>query len=168
MPWNSSQSIQRRQTCSMPVIGWSLALHSASIGRTTSRTKKLTLYPVFCRSVKLSEKEDFAWLATRCVFRIALPHLSFPCCKSLTSYSRGHGRTWNLAKDFLNDQNAIDCNINDITKFRSSLSTRLFDTFNSNFYCLRTFKHGISGMCLSWFRSKLSSRMKSIAITNHL
>ena len=151
----------------MQVIGRWFALHSASIVRTTSRTKKVTLSPVFCRSVKLSEKEDFAWLATRCVFRIALPHLSFPCCNNLWSYSRGQGRTWNLAKDFLNDLKAIDCNINDVTKFSSSLFTRLVYTFNSNFYCWRTSIYGIFGTCLSWFRSKLSSRNKSIAITNH-
>ena len=33
-------------------------------------------------------KEDFAWSATRCVFRIDLPHHSGQCCKTLTSYSR--------------------------------------------------------------------------------
>ena len=42
------------------------------------------------------------------------------------SLRRGQGRAWTLAKDLLNDLNAIDCN------FSSSQFTRLVD---SNFYC---------------------------------
>ena len=51
------------------------------------------------------------------------------------SLRRGQGRTWTLAKDLLNDLNAIDCNINDVINFSSSQFTRLVDSFNSNFYC---------------------------------
>ena len=51
------------------------------------------------------------------------------------SLRRGQGRTWTLVKDFLNDLNAIDCNINDVIIFSSSQFTRLMDSFNSNFYC---------------------------------
>ena len=74
--------------CSMPVIGRWFALHSALIGRTTSRTKKFTLNSAFCRSVRLSEKEDFAWSATRCVFGVDLSQLSGQCCNNLALYSR--------------------------------------------------------------------------------
>ena len=112
--------------------------------QTTSRTKKLTLNLVFCRSVKLSEKEDFTWSATRCVFRIDLPHHSGQCCKTLASYSllrRGQGRRLTLAKDLLNDLNAIDCYINDVINFNFSQFNRLVDSFNSIFYCWRTSKY---------------------------
>ena len=51
------------------------------------------------------------------------------------SLRRGQGRTWTLAKDLLNDLNAIDCNINDVINFCSSQFTRLVDSFNSNFNC---------------------------------
>ena len=51
------------------------------------------------------------------------------------SLRRGQGRTWTLAKDLLNDLNAIDCSINDFINFSSSQFTRLVDSFNSNFYC---------------------------------
>ena len=34
------------------------------------------------------------------------------------------GRTWTLAKDLLNDQNAIDCHINDVINLSSSHLTR--------------------------------------------
>ena len=49
------------------------------------------------------------------------------------SIRRGQGRTWTLAKDLLNDLNAIDCNINDVINFSSSQFTRLVQSFNSNF-----------------------------------
>ena len=39
------------------------------------------------------------------------------------SLRRGQGRTWTLAKDLLNDLNAIDCNINDVNNFSSSQFT---------------------------------------------
>ena len=42
-------------------------------------------------------------------------------------------RTRTLAKDFRNDLNAIDCNINDVINFSFSQSTRLVDSLNSNF-----------------------------------
>ena len=58
-----------------------------------------------------------------------LQHLSV-----VLSLHRGHGRTWTLAKDLLNDLNAIDCNIDDVINFSSSQFTRLVDSFNSNFY----------------------------------
>ena len=51
------------------------------------------------------------------------------------SLRRGQGRTLTLAKDLLNDLNAIDCNINDVIYFSSSQLTRLVDSFNSIFYC---------------------------------
>ena len=51
------------------------------------------------------------------------------------SVRRGQDRTWTLAKDLLNDLNAIDCNINDVINFSSSQYARLVDSFNSNFYC---------------------------------
>ena len=51
------------------------------------------------------------------------------------SLRRGQGRTWTLAKDLLNDLNAIDCVINDVINFSSSQFTRLVDSFNSNFCC---------------------------------
>ena len=51
------------------------------------------------------------------------------------SLRRGQGRTWTLAKELLNDLNTIDCNINDVINFSSSLFARLVDSFNSNFYC---------------------------------
>ena len=50
------------------------------------------------------------------------------------SFRRGKGRTLTLAKDLLNDLNAIDCNINDVINFSSSQFTRLVDSFNSNFH----------------------------------
>ena len=52
------------------------------------------------------------------------------------SLRRGQGRTWALAKDLLNDLNAIDCNINDVINFSSSQFTRLVDSFYSNFLLL--------------------------------
>ena len=51
------------------------------------------------------------------------------------SLCRGQGRTWTVAKDLLNDLNAVDCNINDVIIFSSSQFTRLVDSFNSKFYC---------------------------------
>ena len=48
---------------------------------------------------------------------------------------RGQGRTWTLAKDLLNDLDAIDCNINDVINLSSSQVTRFVDSFNSNFHC---------------------------------
>ena len=51
------------------------------------------------------------------------------------SLRRGQGRTWTLAKDLINDLNAIDCNINDVTNFSSSQFARLVDSLSSNFYC---------------------------------
>ena len=45
------------------------------------------------------------------------------------------GRTWTLAKNLLNDLNAIDCYTKDVINFRSSQFTRLVDSFNPNFYC---------------------------------
>ena len=134
---------RRRQACSMPVIGWWFALHSASIGIATSRTKNFTLNPVFFRSVKLSEKEDFTWSATRCVFKIDLPIGLWSMLQNLYvvfSLRRGKSRTWTLARDLLYDLNTIDCNINDVINFSSSQFTRLVDSLNSNFYCWRTSK----------------------------
>ena len=52
------------------------------------------------------------------------------------SLRRGQGRAWILAKDLLNDLNAIHCNINDIINFSSSQLTLLVDSFNSNFLLL--------------------------------
>ena len=48
---------------------------------------------------------------------------------------RGQGRTWTLAKDFLNDLNTIDCNINNVINFSSSQFARLVDSSKSYFYC---------------------------------
>ena len=86
------------------------------------------------------------------VYRVDLQHLSGQCLQSLSttplwsmlqdlnvvfSLRRGQGRTWTLAKDLLNDLNAIDCNINDVINFSSSQFTRLVDSFNSNLLLLK-------------------------------
>ena len=47
----------------------------------------------------------------------------------------GHGRMWTLAKELVNNLNAIDCYINDVINFSSSQFTPLVDSHNSNFYC---------------------------------
>ena len=47
----------------------------------------------------------------------------------------GQGRTWTLARDLLNDLNAIHCNINDVINFSFSQFTRFVDSLNSNLHC---------------------------------
>ena len=53
----------------------------------------------------------------------------------VSSVRREQDRTWTIAKNLLNDLNAIDCYIDDVINFSSSQFTSLDDSFNSNFDC---------------------------------
>ena len=120
-----SQAMQKRRLC---LIGHYLHLQSRSI------TPFWSIYHT--SRVNLSHLSGQSITPLGSIYHTSLVNATKPKRRIL-----GMAWMWTLAKDLLNDLNAIYCNINDVINFSSSQFTRLADSFGSNFYCRRTFKY---------------------------